>query len=37
MPADYVDEGVWAARWLSEQIARFITERLKEKTKRGAI
>lgn len=23
MPADYVDEGVWAARWLSEQIARF--------------
>lgn len=23
MPADYVDEGVWVARWLSEQIARF--------------
>ena len=23
MPADYVHEGVWAARWLSEQIARF--------------
>lgn len=23
MPADYVDEGVWVARWLSEQISRF--------------
>lgn len=41
IPSDYVDEGVWVARWLSEQTARFngkvkgksLTEQQTEKLK----